>query len=86
VNIATVSVDVAAATTRPELQWVVSQGQFELSWPVAETGWSLQAQTNSPNQGLGTNWVTIPNSNATNQMALPICPTCRSVFFRLVYP
>ena len=36
--------------------------------------------------GLGTNWVTVAGSSATNQIVLPIAPNNASVFFRLSYP
>jgi hypothetical protein len=49
-------------------------------------GWQVQVQTNAPNVGLGTNWVTVPNSNLTNQFSLPIDINSGSVFFRLVSP
>ena len=49
-------------------------------------GWWLEIQTNSLNAGLGTNWVTVPNSTATNQVFMPINTASGSIFFRLVYP
>ena len=61
-------------------------GQIQLSWPQDHLGWTLQAQTNSNAAGHGTNWVTPPSSTATNQIAFPIDPANRSVFFRLVLP
>jgi hypothetical protein len=57
-----------------------------LSWPEAYTGWLLQLQTNAPDIGLGTNWVTLLNSAATNQMLMPIDPANGSVFYRLISP
>jgi hypothetical protein len=35
---------------------------------------------------MGTNWVTVPGSTATNQLSFPADPTVDSVFFRMVYP
>ena len=64
----------------------VNGGNLELTWPVDHTGWRLQVQTNSLNTGLGTNWVTVPDSTSTNQMFVPMDPANGSVFFRLVYP
>jgi polygalacturonase len=58
--------------------------QLQLSWP--ETGWRLQIQTNSPGAGLGTNWVTVPNSTNVTSANFTINPTNGSVFLRLVYP
>jgi hypothetical protein len=57
-----------------------SGNQFQLSWPADHTGWRLQMQTN----GLGTNWVNVPNANYFNVLSLPM--TNDSAFFRLVYP
>lgn len=45
-----------------------------------------QAQTNSLNTGLGTNWVTVSGSSDTNQFSVPINTTNDSLFFRLIYP
>lgn len=61
----------------------VSGGNLTLSWPADHTGWTLQAQTNPPGHGLGTNWVDIVGSTATNQIIGPIVPTNGSVFFRM---
>jgi len=49
-------------------------------------GWRLETQTNAPGVGIGTNWVTVADSTAINQIFAPINPTSGSVFFRLVYP
>jgi len=66
---------------------VVSGGTaLQVSWPASHTGWALQAQTNAPGAGIGTNWTTVPGSRATNQLLLPIDPANGSVFYRLVYP
>jgi len=70
----------------PQITVTTGNGQLQFGWPADHTGWSMQAQTNQPGGGLGTNWVTIPSSNATNQMIVPIGPTNGSVFFRLSYP
>ena len=78
-NIATASIQVAP----PPLRWLVSNGQLLLSWPL---GWSLQAQTNSVGRGLGTNWVTVPDSHLTNQLALRIWPSNGSVFLSVTLP
>jgi fibronectin-binding autotransporter adhesin len=57
-----------------------------LSWPADHTGWRLQVQTNSVSAGLGTNWFSVPNAIATNQMTFTVDPTVGCVFYRLVYP
>jgi len=62
----------------------VSGNLLDLSWPVA--GGRLQTQTNSLGVGLGTNWVTVPGSTATNHVVVPIDPADGTVFFRLAVP
>ena len=64
----------------------VSGGNLTLNWPLGHTGWRLQAQTNSPHIGLGTNWWNVPGSDATNRWVIPIGATNPTVFFRLAYP
>ena len=39
-----------------------SPPRLTLSWPADHTGWRLQAQTNNPTTGLGTNWFDVPGS------------------------
>ena len=60
----------------------MAAGGIQFGWPSTNTGWQLQAQTNV----LGTNWVTLPGSSATNQYLIPINPTNGAVFYRLFYP
>lgn len=62
----------------------MSGNAAEISWPLA--GGRLQAQTNSPGVGLGTNWVTVAGSTATNRVVVPIDPANGGVFYRLVIP
>ena len=64
----------------------VSGNQIILSWPADHTGWYLQAQTNALNAGLGTNWVTIPNSNLSDSYTNTVDPTKGTVFYRMVSP
>jgi len=64
----------------------ISANLLNLSWPSDHIGWRLQAQTNPISVGLSTNWVTIPNSLATNQMTFNIDRTVGCVFYRLIYP
>ena len=59
---------------------------LQLSWPEDHSGWRLQVQTNSINVGLANNWVTVPNSDLTNVVSVPISPNNGAVFYRLVYP
>jgi glucose/arabinose dehydrogenase len=62
----------------------VSGNLLDLSWPVA--GGRLQGQTNSPGVGIGTNWITVPGSTATNHVVIPIDQGKGSVFYRLALP
>jgi glucose/arabinose dehydrogenase len=66
------------------LAFQVSGSLLDISWPVA--GGRLQAQTNSPGVGIGTNWVTVPGSTTTNRVVVPIDPANGSVFYRLALP
>jgi len=68
------------------LLMLVAGGQMQLSWPQDHLGWRLQIQTNTLAGGLGTNWVTVPNSTNVISTNLVINPTNGSVFVRLVYP
>ena len=74
------------STVPVPLGWQLNARQFQFNWPADHTGWRLQVQTNAVGAGLGTNWVAIPNSTATNAISIPISNTNGSVFFRLVYP
>jgi hypothetical protein len=74
------------SVTATNIAFISSGGALTLSWPADHTGWRLQVQTNTLGTGLGTNWVTVANSTATNQVAIPPNHTNGSVFFRLVYP
>jgi cellulose 1,4-beta-cellobiosidase len=64
----------------------VAGGQLQLSWPPDHLGWRLQIQTNDLSKGLGTNWVTVPNSTNVCQTNVTVNPTNGSVFLRMVYP
>ncbi len=66
--------------------WQIGGGQLQLSWPQDHLGWRLQIQTNDLSQGLGTNWVAVPNSTNVCQTNVAVNPTNGSVFLRLVYP
>ena len=66
------------------LSFQVSGSQLEISWPVA--GGSLQTQTNSLSSGIGTNWVTVPGSTATNRVVVTINQASGCVFYRLAIP
>jgi hypothetical protein len=84
-SIAVVAV-VTVNTNSTNIVTSVSGNTLTLSWPADHKGWHLQAQTNSLSSGLGTNWVTIPGSDAVVSTNLTINPANGSVFYRLVYP
>jgi polygalacturonase len=81
----------ASAASRPSnvstnLSFQPSGNQLQLSWPADHLGWRLQIQTNSLDQGLGSSWVTVPNSTNTTSANILINPANGSVFLRLIYP
>jgi autotransporter-associated beta strand protein len=65
---------------------LVGGNTLQLNWPTDHIGWTLEAQTNSLNVGLSTNWVRISTSTTTNQISAPIVTGNGCVFYRLVYP
>jgi len=78
---------VVTVNTNPtNLIATVSGNTLALSWPTDHLGWHLQIQTNSLSAGLGTNWVTIPGSDAMDSTNITISPASGSVFYRLIYP
>ena len=84
-QVQTVSAVTINAITRPILSVQLLSGALQLSWP-GDAAWRLQYQTNPPDAGLGTNWVDVPGSTATNVMNLPIDPTVGNTFYRLRLP
>lgn len=70
----------------PRLEARVSGGTVELSWPWTCIGWQLQVQTNAANAGLGTNWIALAESEATNRMTSPLASGAACVFYRLGPP
>jgi len=74
------------ANVSTNLSFQVSGNQLQLSWPADYLGWRLQIQTNSLDNGLESNWVTVPDSTNTTAANILIDPSIGSVFVRLVYP
>ena len=72
-------------TTPMNLQFGVSGRNLTLNWPASHIGWRLQAQTNTPQIGLSTNWSNLGFAT-TNSATLPLDPANPAVFYRLVYP
>ncbi len=68
------------------ITYSVSGTALTLIWPEDHTGWVLQAQTNALSAGIGTNWVAVPGSSATNQMTMPMGSGIGSMFYRLFLP
>jgi autotransporter-associated beta strand protein len=60
----------------------VSGNILHLSWPAGQN-WMLQWQTNSLAQGLGTNWVDVPDSLAINSTNITIDASHPATFYRL---
>lgn len=83
---ATLPAPIIVATAPTNLTLVVVSNQLQLSWPADYIGWRLEAQTNAPGAGLGTNWFNVAGAATTNRMFVPINPTNGSVYFRLAYP
>jgi hypothetical protein len=84
----TLTVDARQTNTAPTNLTVSLAGNtnFNVSWPGDHTGWQLEAQTNSLQTGLSTNWVIVPGSDLTNQMTFPVGFANSAVFYRLMYP
>jgi hypothetical protein len=77
---------VALVTINPDSTNItanVSGDMISLSWPLDHTGWTLQVQTNSVSVGLGTNWMDVPGSTATNSVTVPVSIQEDAVFYRL---
>ncbi|MGC3960998.1 MAG: discoidin domain-containing protein [Verrucomicrobiota bacterium] len=71
------------ASSAPVLGVALQGEQVQFTWPDSHLGWRLEAQTNAAGQGLGTNWVAIPNSQNTNRTIVSVDPAAGSAFFRL---
>jgi hypothetical protein len=92
-NVAALSIDLVVTnapvlvnTNPTNLTAVVNGSNLELSWPADHIGWRLQVQTNSLTTGLGTNWVAIAGTAASNHYTNTIDTTKGAVFYRMVYP
>jgi hypothetical protein len=82
----TLSVITGVATNPTNITFSVSSGNLNLSWPADHLGWVLEVQTNTVAHGIGSNWVTVPNSGSVDAMSFPIVPANGTVFYRLMYP
>jgi autotransporter-associated beta strand protein len=72
------------STNRVAISGVVTNSGTNLfmSWPPNDTGWLLQS--NSVSLNTTTNWITIPNSNTTNNFTVTINHARTNVFYRLI--
>jgi hypothetical protein len=68
----------------PVVTTLESGNTLQLLWPANYTGWTLQAQTNAPGDGISTNWGIVSGSATTNQFSAPVDNTVGSEFFRLI--
>ena len=75
-----------SSITPTNLAMTFTNGMLKFFWPTNYLGWSLQVQTNSMSDGLGTNWILLPFTAMTNEFTAAISPTNGSVFYRLVFP
>jgi autotransporter-associated beta strand protein len=78
------SITFTGTLPQPTVSATVSGGQLVMSWPAGWTGLHLQSQTNTLANGLGTNWVTIPETDTNNSYSTTPNNSNGSVFFRLV--
>lgn len=81
VSVGSVSVN---AIVRPAIVFERVPGGLRLSWQASGLNWRLQSQTDSLSTGLGTNWVDVAGSEATNQMHFNLESLSDTVFFRLI--
>ena len=65
----------------PTITPVESGNNLQLLWPANYIGWTLQAQTNAPGGGIGTNWGIVSGSTTTNQFSItPDTTTWERIF------
>ena len=70
-------------TTQPTLNFTNTGASLQFSWSDPYNSFKLQAQTNSINVGLSTNWADYPGGG-TSPVTVPIVKTNATVFFRIV--
>jgi hypothetical protein len=74
------SITVSSLVGPPQLNFTRSGNNLQFSWTG---GFKLQAQTNSINVGISTNWADYPGGGAS-PVTVPIDVTNGSAFFRLI--
>jgi hypothetical protein len=70
----------------PQLTGAANGDHFNVAWPAGYVGWQLQVQTNSLGGGIGSNWVNVAASIATNYLSLPRDRDNSCVLYRLSPP
>ena len=68
----------------PNLTWSVRSGQLTLGWR-GSLGWILQAQTNTLDVRVGSNWTDLPGSERVTTTNLPL-NAAQAAFYRLRHP
>jgi len=84
-NPATGELTVTAVPAAPTLNVAQSGNSLQFSWDNLNGVYHLQAQTNSLNVGISTNWFNYPGGT-TNSLTVPIDAANAAVFYRLVAP
>jgi fibronectin-binding autotransporter adhesin len=74
------------AATPPEISASLSGATLTITWPASHIGWILQAQTNSLQVGLSTNWFDVAGSAAGTSSKITVNPAAPAVFYRLSQP
>ena len=85
----TLAVASSVSLVSTNILWNVGGTSVTLSWPADHLGWRLLMQTNHLANGLSLNlndWTTVPASQTTNQMTLPLDSSLPGGFYRLVFP
>lgn len=73
-------------STPANLIWQSNGSNLMINWPSNYLGWILQTQTDSLGTGLGTDWVNLPDTDATTSVNFLIFPQNPAVFYRLRHP
>ena len=82
---ATGQLTITSVPAAPTLNVVQSGNSLQFAWSNLNGVYHMQAQTNSLNVGISTNWFNI-TSGVTNSATVTINPANGSVFYRLVAP
>ena len=80
------TVKLLPSQTIPVLTNSFNGSTIAFSWAADHKGYRLLSQTNSLSTGLGNNWATVPGSDLTNSVTIPLNPANPSVFYKLIYP